>query len=79
MRPIRASEIGTYLFCQRAWWYQGQGIETENQSELAEGTLFHRRHGQKVMAVGLLRVIGWILLLGSVAVLAVALTVYLFY
>ncbi len=77
MRTIRASEIGAYLFCRRAWWYQAQGVKPENQAELAGGTGFHHRHGRSVLASGLLRAAGWLLLLGAVGALAVGLTLTL--
>lgn len=48
MKVIRASEIGTYLFCKRAWWYQLQGHESENQDELAGGSEIHQQHWQVV-------------------------------
>ncbi len=73
MRTIRASEIGSYLFCQRAWWYHVQGIESQNQAELADGTTFHRQHGRRVFFAGLLRLVGWALLLGAVVLLAAGL------
>jgi CRISPR/Cas system-associated exonuclease Cas4 (RecB family) len=63
MRTIRASEIGTYLYCRRAWWYQKQGVDSDNQSELTAGTALHRQHGRKVLAAGLLRTFGLLLLL----------------
>ncbi len=73
MRIIRASEIGTYLFCRRAWWYHAQGVPSQNQQELAGGTAFHLRHGRQVILVGLLRFAGWFLLFLAVALLAAGL------
>ena len=63
MKPIRASEIGTYLYCRRAWWYRLYGQESINQAEMAAGTELHRQHGRQVLAAGLMRTIGFILLL----------------
>jgi hypothetical protein len=74
MRTIRASEIGTYFYCQRAWWYQRQGFQSANQADLAGGTELHERHGRKVMLVGCLRVLAYILLLASLALLTVYIT-----
>ncbi len=69
---IRASEIGSYLYCRRAWWYRKQGIESENQAEMATGTELHRQHGRKVIAAGFLQTAGYILLAAAVVLLVVA-------
>lgn len=74
MRTIRASEIGTYLYCQRAWWYQRQGVQSGNQTELLEGTQLHERHGRMVMMVGCLRVLAYALLLGALVLLTIFIT-----
>jgi hypothetical protein len=74
MHPIRASEIGTFLFCRRAWWYQSQGLESQNQRELAGGSAFHVEHGRKVLAAGLLRLAGWVVLAVGLITLAILLT-----
>lgn len=71
---IRASEIGSYLYCRRAWWYRKQGMESENQVELAAGTELHRRHGRKVLVASLLRTLGMLLLLAALTLLVVYLT-----
>lgn len=77
MRTIRASEIGTYLFCRRAWWYQSQGEPSQNQAELAGGSQYHNRHGRQVFHAGLLRAAGWLLLVIAVVLLSIALTLLL--
>jgi CRISPR/Cas system-associated exonuclease Cas4 (RecB family) len=69
MKPIRASEIGSYLYCARAWWYRQKGIESSNQAEMTAGTELHRQHGRTVLAAGLTRTLAVILLLVALALL----------
>jgi hypothetical protein len=71
MRTIRASEIGSYLYCHRAWWYQRQGIEADNLDELATGTELHHRHGQAVFVSGCLRTLAYLLLLSALILLTI--------
>ena len=69
MQVIRSSDIGNYLYCRRAWWYRRQGFESENQAELVSGTELHRKHGRKVLAAGLMRTLGFLLLLLALVLL----------
>jgi CRISPR/Cas system-associated exonuclease Cas4 (RecB family) len=69
MQIIRASEVGSYLFCARAWWYHRQGIESSNQAEMTAGSEFHRLHGRRVFVSGLLRNLALILLLVALVML----------
>jgi hypothetical protein len=77
MRTIRASEIGTFLFCRRAWWYQKQDLPSRNQAELAGGSAFHHRHGRQVVRSGLLRAAGWLLVILALLLLVAGLTLRL--
>ena len=69
MKPIRASEIGSYLYCRRAWWYRLNGQESVNQAEMAAGTDLHRQHGRKVLAAGFFRTLAFLLLLAACVLL----------
>lgn len=69
MHIIRSSDIGTYLYCNRAWWYKKQGVESANQAELAAGTELHVQHGRQVLASSISRLIGLILLMIALVVL----------
>jgi hypothetical protein len=71
MRIIRASEIGLYLYCQRAWWYRRQGFESENQAALNTGLELHHQHGQTVFVSGCLRWLAYTTLLAAFISLAV--------
>lgn len=74
MSTIKASEIGTYIFCERAWWYQKQGYSSSNTRELAAGTSAHVQHTRMVMVSGCLRVVAYIALIAAFVLLAVYLT-----
>jgi CRISPR/Cas system-associated exonuclease Cas4 (RecB family) len=67
MKTVRASEIGTFLYCRRAWWYQRHGTPSENQAELLDGSALHERHGRAVMASGCLQVAAYGLLIVALA------------
>lgn len=73
MRVIRASEIGEYVFCHRAWWLRHvQGYESANVRELAEGTAAHAAHGRLVSAASGLRALA--ILLFVIAILVAVLS-----
>lgn len=71
MRAIRASEIGTYLYCQRAWGYFKSGHEPQNQAELALGTRLHEEHSKKVTVISALRLLAYLLLLTALVLFLV--------
>ncbi len=68
MPVTRASDIGSYLYCHRAWRYRRDGVESDNQAEMAAGTELHRRHGRKTLSAVLLRTLGLILLLVAILI-----------
>jgi hypothetical protein len=69
MKTIRASEVGAYLFCARAWAYRRQGLEPTNQAEMLAGTELHRLHGRRVLASRLTRMLAVFLLLAALVLL----------
>ena len=49
---IRASELGEYVYCARAWWLRRvQGVASRNVAALDRGQRAHDRHGRAVAAV----------------------------
>lgn len=74
MRVIRASEIGEYVFCHRAWWLRHMaGYKSANVREMAHGTAWHARHGRRVAAAGGLRLLALLLLAAALLWLALSL------
>jgi len=69
-RFIRASEIGEYEFCARAWWLgRVLGREHENPHQLAAGRRRHVQHGRTVNLAGVLQQAGLILALTALVVI----------
>ena len=47
---IRASELGQYAYCAKAWWLGSvEGVPSANVREMDTGTSAHERHGQTVL------------------------------
>jgi hypothetical protein len=71
---IRASEIGEYVHCHRAWWLgRVQGVENVNRAALAAGTERHRAHGQKVLRARMMHLAAFVLIAIAVGALALLL------
>ncbi len=71
---VRASEIGQFVFCERAWWLGVvQGYRSVNDAALAAGTQAHARHGRNVAASQRWQQVGYVLLVVGVLLGAVAL------
>ena len=46
---IRASELGQYAYCAKAWWLASvEGVPSSNVREMDAGTSAHEQHGQTV-------------------------------
>jgi hypothetical protein len=74
MRTIRASEVGAYLYCQRAWWYRIQGVEPGNQEEIGAGTDLHYRHSRLVLISSCIRILAFGILLLALVLAAIYFT-----
>lgn len=50
---IRASEIGEYVYCRRAWWLSRVGRRaSQNVAVRKRGTQYHEQHGDVVEKAG---------------------------
>ena len=68
---VRASDIGTYLYCQRAWWLEHVAGQTPGAAwRRQRGIQAHQRHGWWVWLSQLLRTV-------AITVAIIALLAYL--
>jgi CRISPR/Cas system-associated exonuclease Cas4 (RecB family) len=75
VRVVRASEIGEYNYCSRAWWYKHVAKLApggEVSARLEAGSEAHRQHGRAVVLSARLRIMGAALLIIGLLVLALA-------
>lgn len=70
MQIIRASEVGEYVYCARAWWLRRVvGREPAGQARRDLGTLRHARHSRAVALSGGLIWLAGLLLVAFVLLL----------
>ena len=63
---IRASEMGEYVYCARAWWLRRvAGLEPAGHERRELGTALHRRHGRAVASSRALVMLGGALALAA--------------
>lgn len=69
---VRASDIGLWAYCHRAWWLaRVQGVPHQNPQQLAYGLEVHAEHGARLAHAQRLQRVGvWLALLGLLALLA---------
>ncbi len=73
-RIIRASELGQYDYCAKAWWLGSiEGVQPSNVRELRAGTRAHEEHGQQVQRATQLQMVAIGLVVLGVIVLVTAL------
>lgn len=66
---IRASEIGEYVYCHRAWWLgRVRGVPNANRVVLGAGITRHRAHGRQMQRSEWLQRGAWLLF--AIAILA---------
>jgi len=69
-RTIRASEISSFVYCQRAWWYQRQNLAPINLKEMAAGQDFHQRHTNQTRSANIVKFLAWVLAAAAVVITA---------
>jgi hypothetical protein len=52
-RYIRASELGSYVFCKRSWYLARRNAPSRLGAERDRGTQFHHQHGQTVRSAAI--------------------------
>jgi hypothetical protein len=56
---VRASDIGSFVYCQRSWWLMRiVGLEPDALLRRQRGTLAHQQHAWLVWFMQVLRVVG---------------------
>ncbi len=62
-RVVRASEVGAYVYCARAWWLGAvEGLRPQHTRRLQAGQAAHERHGQRVLLGSALARLAYVLL-----------------
>lgn len=74
---VRASGMGEYVYCARAWWLRREGVRPTRGAEAREaGTRWHESHGRSVGRARRLRLVSAFCAYLALALAAVLLLVW---
>ncbi len=64
---VRASDIGAWAYCRRAWYLAHvRGVPHARPEVLQRGTAAHAQHGRQVRRAGTLQRVGlWLVIAGA--------------
>lgn len=66
---INASELGEYLYCNRAWWFKNvRSLKSENVRRMQSGSKFHTTHSRRVRRIPWLRGLAYALIFLAVLI-----------
>ncbi len=75
---VRASEVGEYTFCARAWWlHHIRGLTPADDAPMRSGLTLHRQHGRRVQLTHLSQRLAWAFLALALLALLIALIQHL--
>ena len=76
---VRASDIGAWAYCRRAWYLaQVRGVAHARPEVLQRGTQAHAQHGRQVRRSGTLQRLGlWLIAFGIALVMLLAVAFWL--
>ncbi|MBK8046556.1 MAG: hypothetical protein IPK16_05150 [Anaerolineales bacterium] len=76
---VRASDIGLWVYCNRAWWLaKVKGVPHRNQALLDYGVEVHAAHGTQVKRAATARKVGVNLLVIAALIVVLALLALVF-
>ena len=66
---IRASELSTFVFCERAWHYARVGAPYEHPAQIEWGTEWHAQVGRRARRSLIIMRLGILILLSGMIIL----------
>lgn len=62
---VRASELGEFVFCRRAWWYRQQGMRPQDDEARSRGQVWHEAQARRTLNAVRLTAFGKTLAIGG--------------
>ena len=67
---VKASELGNYVYCPRAWWlnFNGKSVVTEY---MMQGTAEHNTLAKNIETFNTRKILAWVLIVGGILIILI--------